>query len=60
MKASQLVQKSFLEFDRHQLGRLSNPSNAKHPNYRLDRSTNLRLDRDDDDDALDGYDDDWD
>ncbi|CAF4851121.1 unnamed protein product [Rotaria sp. Silwood1] len=49
-----------LGFDQHQLGKSSNLSNAKHPKYGLDRSTNLRLDRDDDDADRDGYDDDWD
>ncbi|CAF3593028.1 unnamed protein product [Rotaria sp. Silwood1] len=49
-----------LGFDQHQLGKSSNLSNAKHPKYGPDRSTNLRLDRDDDDADRDGYDDDWD
>ncbi|CAF1366188.1 unnamed protein product [Adineta steineri] len=54
------LQQQHNKFDRHKLGKSSNPSYAKHLKSGLDRSTNLRLDRDDDSADHDGYDDDWD
>nr|ACD54793.1 ADP-ribosyltransferase-like protein [Philodina roseola] len=48
------------KFDLHQVGTSSTVSKFKHLSFGNDRSTSLRLDRNDDLADLDGYDDDWD